>query len=62
MAQKERKSPGYSFGRNQVQEAKPKPGATLKALKQGPHGSVTTANGKKDSAPNPHAPTSGGKK
>jgi hypothetical protein len=46
--------------RVQVVDAKPKVGATQKALKAGPHGSVTHADGSSQASPNPHKPTDGG--
>jgi hypothetical protein len=48
---------GYTAKRVQVQEAKPKPAATQKALKAGPAGKQTNADGSKHSSPNPHGPT-----
>jgi len=46
--------------RVQVQPASPKPGRVQKALKAGPHGKQTNADGSKFSSPHPHKPTDGG--
>ena len=43
-----------------VLDAKPKPGATQKALKAGPHGKQKNSDGSLHFSSNPHKQTSGG--